>query len=227
MTTDVALTLLPELALFALAVVVLLSGMVSRRGSGHAAGWISLIGFIAAFVLTFAVPEGASLLRASFVVDGLALFSKRLFIASAAISLLGSMTLQHQAFKRRSAEYHFALIISVLGMSMLASARELILLFVSFELMSIPLFLLTGFLKRDAVAPEAALKFFLVGTASAATILYGMSFVYGVTGSTMLSAIPAAKAERQPLMMLAKSHKQAGMGFKNSAFPFNMWAPDT
>ena len=80
-------------------------------------------------------------------------------------------------------------------MLVLASARELILLFVAFELMSIPLFLLTGFLKRDAVAPEAALKFFLVGTASSAVIVYGMSFVYGVTGSTMLAAIPAAMAD--------------------------------
>ena len=71
-------------------------------------------------------------------------------------------------------------------MMVLASARELVLFFVAFELMSIPLFVLTGFLKRDAVAPEAALKFFLVGTASAAVIVYGMSFVYGVTGSTAL-----------------------------------------
>ena len=226
MTADIALALLPELTLFALAVVVLLSGVTMRRG-GLAAGWITLVGFVAAFVLTFAVPEGASLLRASFVQDSLALFAKRLFISSAAISLLGSMTLQQEAFKRRSAEYHFALIVSVLGMSILASARELILLFVSFELMSIPLFLLTGFLKRDAVAPEAALKFFLVGTASAALIVYGMSFVYGVTGSTMLSAIPAAMAEGRPLMMLGMALLLAGMGFKIAAFPFHMWAPDT
>ena len=67
-------------------------------------------------------------------------------------------------------------------MLVLASARELMLLFVAFELMSIPLYVLTGFLKRDAVAPEAALKFFLVGTVSSAVIVYGMSFVYGATG---------------------------------------------
>ena len=82
-------------------------------------------------------------------------------------------------------------------MCVLASARELILLFVAFELMSIPLFLLTGFLKRDAVASEAALKFFLVGTASSAVIVYGMSFIYGVTGSTTLDAIPVGDGQRR------------------------------
>ena len=84
------------------------------------------------------------------------------------LSVLGSLTIRHDAFTRRASEYHFALVVSLLGMSVLASARELVLLFVAFELMSMPLFLLTGFLKRDAVAPEAAMKFFLVGTASSA-----------------------------------------------------------
>ena len=100
--------------------------------------------------------------------------------------MLGSLTLRHGAFARRAAEYHFALLASLLGMLVLASARELVLLFVAFELMSIPLYCLTGFLKREPAAPEAALKFFLVGTVSSAVIAYGMSFVYGVTGSTAL-----------------------------------------
>ena len=247
MNPDILIALAPELALFALAVVVLLAGLAARaRGShvgrvplsedaggpakakgGPAIGWLTLIGLAVIFGVTFLVPEGASLLGDSFVQDSLALFAKRLFIASAALSVLGSLTLQQQAFSRRSAEYHFAVIVSVLGMSVLASARELILLFVGFELMSIPLFLLTGFLKRDPVAPEAALKFFLVGTASSAVIVYGMSFVYGITGSTMLVAIPAAMSGGHPLLMLGMGLLLAGLGFKIAAFPFHMWAPDT
>jgi NADH-quinone oxidoreductase subunit N len=109
----------------------------------------------------------------------------------------------------------------------LASARELILLFVAFELMSIPLFMLTGFFKRDSVAPEAALKFFLVGTASSAVIVYGMSFIYGVTGSTTFDAIPPAMADQDPLLMLGMGLLLAGLGFKIAAFPFHMWAPDS
>ena len=218
---------IPELALFALAVVVLLAGAVGRGAAGRGVAWLSLAGLLITFGLTFGVPEGASLLQGSFVQDGLALFAKRLFLVSAALSLLGSLTMLHENFRRRSAEYHFALIVSVLGMSILSSARELILLFVGFELMSIPLFLLTGFIKRDPIAPEAALKFFLVGTASSAVIVYGMSFVYGITGSTAMSAIPAAMADGHPLLLLGMGFLLAGLGFKIAAFPFHMWAPDT
>ena len=238
MTLNAAIPLLPELALFALAVLVLLLGLAQRpylgrgaRGNaprtGPATGWVTLAGLLGIFGLTFVVQEGTSLFGGSFVQDSLALFAKRLFMASAALSVLGSLTLRHESFSRRAAEYYFALVVSVLGMSVLASARELVLLFVGFELMSIPLFLLTGFLKRDAVASEAALKFFLVGTASSAVIVYGMSFVYGVTGSTSLTAIPSAMAEGNPLMMLGMALLLGGLGFKIAAFPFHMWAPDT
>ena len=254
MTFSAGMPLAIELALFALAVVVLLIGIVGRGGggpdpraakpsesvgkvprsgsagssrNGSAAGWVTLFGLLAIFGLTFTAAEGASILRGSFVQDALALFAKRLFLASAAISVLGSLTLHHYAFSRRAAEYHFAIIVSVLGMSILASARELVLLFVAFELMSIPLFLMTGFLKRDAVASEAALKFFLVGTASSAVIVYGMSFVYGATGSTALEAIPAAMADGSPLVQVGMVLLLAGLGFKIATFPFHMWAPDT
>src|SRR5688572_879940 len=229
-----------ELALFALAVVVLLMGIIrggptrgaseavdQDRPGGSAIGWVTLAGLVSIFGLSCFATEGGSILRGSFVQDALALFAKRLFLASAALSVLGSLTMRQYAFSRRAAEYHFAIVVSVLGMSILASARELVLLFVAFELMSIPLFLMTGFLKRGKVAPEAALKFFLVGTASSAVIVYGMSFVYGATGSTTIDAIPAAMANGDPLLMLGMALLLAGLGFKIAAFPFHMWAPDT
>src|SRR6185503_4298609 len=135
--------------------------------------------------------------------------------------------LLEEAVRRRPAEYHFILITSVLGMFVLASARELILLFVSFELMSIPLYVLTGFVKREDAAPEAALKFFLVGTASSAVIVYGISFIFGITGSTELAAIPGALSSGDSMMLLGMTLLLAGLGFKIAAFPFHMWAPDT
>jgi NADH-quinone oxidoreductase subunit N len=223
MSYELLWIVVPELALFALAVVVLLVGLFNQS---RQIGWLTLVGLTVIFGLTFYIDEG-SLMGGTFVLDGLAMFAKRLFLAAAALSLLGSLTLRHPSFDRRSGEYHFALLVSLLGMLVLASARELVLLFVAFELMSIPLFLLTGFLKRDAVAPEAALKFFLVGTASSAIIVYGMSFIYGVMGGTMLESIPGALAEGQPLMMLGMALLMAGLGFKIAAFPFHMWAPDT
>src|SRR3989442_1727809 len=153
----------------------------------------------------------------------LAICAKKLFLASAALGVLASLALRQSSFNRRAAEYHFVLLASVLGMLVLASARELILLFVSFELMSIPLYVLTGFVKREDAAPEAALKFFLVGTASSAVIVYGMSFIFGVTGSTELSAIPGALATGDPMMLLGMTLLLAGLGFKIAAFPFHMW----
>jgi NADH-quinone oxidoreductase subunit N len=239
MTFTLGMPLLVEFALFALAVILLMAGIIRPRPRGYAAedqdqqpagtavGWVTLCGLLAILGLTFLATEGTSILRGSFVQDGLAIFAKQLFIASAALSVLGSLTIRHDAFTRRTSEYHFALVASLLGMCVLASSRELVLLFVGFELMSIPLFLLTGFLKRDAVAPEAAMKFFLVGTASSAIIVYGMSFVYGVAGSTSFDAIPAAMAGGHPLMMLGMALLLAGLGFKIAAFPFHMWAPDT
>jgi NADH-quinone oxidoreductase subunit N len=226
MSLDLGVPLVPEIALFVLAILVLLIGII-WQGAGRVPAWLTFVGLVGTFGLTLVAEEGRSAFGGSFVQDGLAIFAKQLFLAAAALSVLGSLTLLHVNFIRRAAEYHFALIASLLGMSVLASARELILLFVAFELMSIPLYLLTGFLKREPVAPEAGLKFFLVGTASSAVIVYGMSFVYGVTGSTDIAAIAPALATGHPLMMLGMGLVLAGIGFKIAAFPFHMWAPDT
>src|SRR6185369_2199668 len=104
-----------------------------------------------------------------------------LFLTATFIGLLAGLSLPDRVFARRAAEYHLIMLSSLLGMLVLASARDLILLFVAFELMSIPLYAMAGFQKRDSEAVEAALKFFLVGTVSSALIAYGLSFVYGVT----------------------------------------------
>lgn len=234
MTLDPGMPLVPELALFALAVVVLLTGLLQRPasgqpdagGSGSVLGWLTLVGFAVVFGLTLVTREG-TLFGGSFVQDSLAVFAKRLFLGASAVSVLGSLTMTQRAYRLRSAEYYFALIASVLGMFVLASAREFVVLFVAFELMSMPLYLMTGFLKRETVASEAALKFFLVGTASSALILYGMSFVYGVTQTTALAAIPAAMATHNPLVLLGMTLMLAGISFKLAVFPFHMWAPDT
>ena len=231
MTFDLGMPLVPEAAVFGLMVIVLFVGLLRKPGSnagqGQIVGWLTLVGLMITLVLTFLAREGATLFSGSFVNDSLAIFSKKLFVASAALSLLGTLTLRQSSFNRRASEYHFVLIASVLGMLVLASARDLILLFVSFELMSIPLYVLTGFVKRDDAPQEAALKFFLVGTASSAVIAYGISFVIGVTGSTELSAIPVALASNDPMMVLGMTLLLAGLGFKIAAFPFHMWVPDT
>jgi NADH-quinone oxidoreductase subunit N len=223
MIVDLGMPLVLELAVFALAIIVLLAGLMR---AGGAVGWIALFGVIGVFALTFAAEDGREIMDGVFVQDRLAIAAKQLFLVATALSLLASLTLRHPAFERRAGEYHFAILVSLLGMLVLASARELILLFVAFELMSIPLYMLTGFLKRDAVAPEAGLKFFLVGTVSAAVIAYGMSFIYGATGGTTLALIPQAVRDGHPTILLGMGLLLGGLGFKIAAFPFHMWAPD-
>src|SRR5262249_9188984 len=159
-----------------------------------------------------------------FVQDGLAVFMKRVFLAATFIGLLSGLGSADRAMARRSTEYHLLLLASLLGMLVLASARDLIVLFVAFELMSIPLYVLAGLAKRYAEPVEAWLKFFLVGSVSSAVLAYGLSFVYGATGSTSLAAI--AKAPVSPLLTLGLIAALAGLAFKIAAFPFHMWVPD-
>ena len=229
--TDLLRTLTGPLAaesgVFALLVVVLIVGLINRRAAGKTPAMLTLLGLTAITIIAFRAEPGASAFGGTFVVDDLALFSKRLFLVSAVLSVLAALGLEATAWVRRSTEYHVALLASLLGMLVVSSARELILFFVAFELMSIPLYFLTGFQKGDERAPEGALKFFLVGSVSSAVILYGLSFVYGAAGTTAMSAIPAPLSAGNGLALLGLGLMLAGLGFKIAAVPFHMWVPDT
>jgi NADH-quinone oxidoreductase subunit N len=216
-----------EIALGALMLLVLLLGLFRPAVPDRRAGWTSLVGLVALSAWAFTVQPAGPAFGGSFVLDPLALFAKRLFLVSGAVSVLATLGMPGERFLRRGPEYHVALLASLLGMLVLASSRELVLLFVAFELMSIPLYFLTGFQKRQEMAPEGALKFFLVGSVSSAVMLYGFSFLYGVTGTTAVSAIPAALASGQVLAKLGLVLVLGGIAFKIAAVPFHMWVPDT
>jgi NADH-quinone oxidoreductase subunit N len=214
------------IALGALAVLVLLLGLFRPATPDRRSGWVSLAGLIVLSAWSFVLQPGESHFGGAFRVDALALFADRLFLVSAAVSVLATLGLPGEWLARRGTEYHVALLASLLGMVVLAAARDLLLLFVAFELMSIPLYVLTGFPKNRDLAPEGALKFFLVGTVSSAVLLYGLSFVYGATGTTAIAAIGPALAAGQPLVKLGLVLALAGVAFKIAAVPFHMWVPD-
>jgi len=216
-----------ETGVFVLLVAVLAVGLARPGRSGRLAGWVALAGLGALTVAAFRLQPGSSALGGTFVLDDMAVFVKRLFLSSATLSVLAALGLRAESLSRRSAEYHVALLASLLGMLVLASARELVLFFVAFELMSIPLYFLTGFQKRDRQAPEGALKFFLVGSISSAIVLYGLSFVYGATGETAMSAIPPLLTPGNSLALLGLGLMLGGLSFKIAAVPFHMWVPDT
>jgi NADH-quinone oxidoreductase subunit N len=216
-----------ETGLAFLMLVIFIAGVFAAGEDRRRVGVIAAVGLVVLFGLSWRMEPGSALFGGSFVQDELAVFAKRLFLLATLIGVLGSLALRAPAFARRATEYHLAILASLLGMLALASARDLILLFVAFELMSIPLYYLAGFLKREEEAVEAALKFFLVGTVSSAVLIYGLSFLYGLSGTTDISGIARALQGGDPLMVLGMVLALAGLGFKIAAFPFHMWVPDT
>ena len=214
-----------EAALALLMLVVFAVGMPGRGGDKRRVGVVAAVGLVVLFALAWRAEPGGEIFHGAFVQDELAIFAKRLFLLATFIGVLGSISLRAVTFARRATEYYLALLASLLGMLVLASARDLILLFVAFELMSIPLYYLTGFVKRDPVAVEAALKFFLVGTVSSAVLVYGLSFVYGLSGTTDIRGIARAIESGHPLILLGMTLALGGLGFKIAAFPFTCGCP--
>ena len=216
-----------EIGLSALLVVVFGMTIFWRADDRRPIGWAAAGGVLVVLGVAFVIAPAPPALGGIFVLDGLALFAKRLFLAATFIGVLASLASEEPALARRAGEYHLLILSSLLGMCVLASARDLIVLFLAFELMSIPLYVLAGFAKRDAGAVEAALKFFLVGSVSSAVMAYGLSFVYGAAGTTSLSGVAQTFAAGQPLLVLGLLAAFAGFAFKIAAFPFHMWVPDT
>jgi len=224
-TASAGLTLVTGVG--ALMAAVFLLGLIRPSVPDRRCGWVSFAGLAGLAITSFCVQPGATLFDGAFLLDPLALFAQRLFLVSAAVSVLATLGLPGDWLARRGAEYHVALLASLLGMLVLAAARDLVLLFVAFELMSIPLYVLTGFQKSRDASPEGALKFFLVGSVSSAILLYGFSFIYGGTGSTAIAGIPAALAAGNTLVKLGLVLALGGVAFKIAAVPFHMWVPDS
>ncbi|HME93382.1 MAG TPA: NADH-quinone oxidoreductase subunit N [Methylomirabilota bacterium] len=216
-----------EIGLAVLMLIVFLVGLVMPAGDKRRVGVLTAIGLVILLGISWRAEAGAEIFNGAFVQDELALFAKRLFIVATLIGVLASLPLRAVAFARRATEYYVAILASLLGMLVLGSARDLVLLFVAFELMSIPLYYLAGFLKREPEAVEAALKFFLVGTVSSAVLIYGLSFLYGIAGTTDIRGVATAMTTGHPMLLLGMLLALGGLGFKIAAFPFHMWVPDT
>ena len=216
-----------ELGLALLILLVFFTGLLTRGEDKRRVGVLAAVGLVVLLGLSFRAEPGAVLFGGTFVQDELAIFSKRLFLLATVLGVLGSLALRAPTFARRATEYYMLMLGSLLGMLVLASARELILIFVAFELMSIPLYVMAGFRKGEEESVEAALKFFLIGTVSSAFIAYGLSFVYGISKTTDLSGVAAALQDGHPLLLLGMILTLGGLGFKIAAFPFHMWVPDT
>src|ERR1700704_4282954 len=224
--------LAPEIIVAATLVVVLLVDLLSERNR-PLLGTISGIGLLAAMVpiLTLAVDGTDRLVlsgNGGYVVDNFALTLKALFLIGAYVVVLMSTNYVAEG-DYYEGEYYFLLLSSVLGMVVMASARDLITIFVALELISVPTYVLAGWRKHDTKSNEAAIKYYLFGVLSSAVMLYGMSFIFGLSGSTLLSKIGAyaSRPDLPPLFAVAIFLTLVGFAFKISAVPFHFWAPDT
>ena len=220
---------LPEIILtFGALVLLVVDVMLPKRdGDGVIFGVaIATLLATAAAVLSFAgvnTTASAGLLA----IDGFATFFKLIFILSAVMTVLMSGSyLRVEGV--RAGEYCFLILCATLGMMFMASGVDLITLFIGLETMAIAFYILAGFLKPSQRSNEAAVKYFLLGAFSLGLLLYGMSLLYGATGTTSLDGIATALAggERSLILSLALILIGAGMGFKIAAVPFHMWAPD-
>jgi NADH-quinone oxidoreductase subunit N len=177
-------------------------------------------------ISTFKLIHGTAFFE-TFVSDSFAVTLKQVFLIATGLAVLGSISHTEKLLRGRGGEYYLLLLFSLLGMMITVSARELLLLFVGFELMSIPLYVLSGFDKENPRSVEGALKIFLFGTVSSALLLLGIGIFFAATGTTSWLPGRALDGLNDPLGTLALIILLAGFGFKIAAFPFQFWVPDT
>ena len=181
-------------------------------------------------ILTLAIDsEDRSMFNGAFIVDKYSLIVKAIFLLSGYLVVLLSTNYIAEGEYWEN-EYYGMLLSSILGMVVMASARDLITIFVALELLSIPAYMLATWRKRDLKSNEAGLKYYLMGVFASAIMLYGMSLIFGVSGSTILVDINAAISSGESstsIITLGVIFVIIGFPFKVSAFPFHTWAPDT
>jgi NADH-quinone oxidoreductase subunit N len=221
--------ILPELVLAGTALLVLVVDLFVERAK-VVANYLALAGTVAAGVaLATLVPGGTrTTFGGSFVVDDYALLFKALFLGSLLLVLLMSNSYINTGTYYQG-EFYFLILSSFVGMLLMPSSRDLLMLFLSLEIVSATGFIAAGFRKGDVRSNEGALKFLLIGVLSTAVMLFGMSLVYGFTGSLKLTEIASRLAQvgPEPVMVMAVFLVITGFAFKVSAAPFHFWAPDT
>jgi NADH-quinone oxidoreductase subunit N len=222
---------IPELTLAIFAIAVILLDLFVQR-KGVLAG-VSVAGLVisAGFTLTMWGGEPQTIFNNMLAVDSFALFFKLLFTGIAILVILASVDYASK-LTHLQGEYYALVLLSVLGMMLMAAATELISIYVALGLTSLSLCALVGFLK-DSKSSEAALKYFLLSAMVSAVLLFGMALVFGVTGETQLSkiaqviqAMPLTNITDNPALVLGVVLLIVGFGFKIAAVPFHMWVPD-
>ncbi len=223
------LPILPLLAVSVGAMVVMLVGVRLEDEDSASLGFLALVTLLAAFVLTmFELGQNTLAFHGSLAMDDYAVFFETVIIIATAVTV--AMSLQYAADAGLAgAEYYALVLFAALGMMLMAAAGDLIIIFLGLETMSIAVYALAGFNRRDPKSNEAAIKYFLLGAFSTGFLLYGIALIYGAAGTIRLEPIRASLASgisANPLLLLGLGLMLIGFGFKVAAVPFHMWTPD-
>jgi len=220
-------TLLPELILAGLVLVIITVDLFLPRAHKWLLTWITIGGLVlagAALVVVWGINQ--TVYEGFYVVDDLSVFFKG---ATIVIGIFSALFAPSYLLVRRIplGEFHTILVSALIGMSVLASSSDLITLFLGLELMTMPSYLLTGLHKTDRYSNEGGLKYFLLGSFASAILLFGIAWVYGLTGTTNVASIAdALDGQMSGALLVAIGFLTVGGTFKIAAVPFHYWTPD-
>ena len=216
---------MPEIVMTCLALLILLSELVIKRKET-----IAFLSIVSVAVVTYLLAGSTgTTFKGMFIADGYSLFFKLIFMLNVILTVL--ISVKYIAIEKVNfGEYYSLILFSTLGMMLMASAGDLITLYLGLELMALSTYVLAGFLRHDIKSNEAAMKYFLLGAFASAFLLYGISMIYGLTGTTDLHAISSYISQKglsgNPVLTLSMIMFAVAFSFKIAAVPFHMWAPD-
>ncbi len=222
--------LIPQVFLFLWAILLFLLDFVTKEKK-HNLSYVALLGIAVAVILALTSQKG-QLFGGMFKADSFSAFFNLLFLSTGFLTIAGSVEFTRRLPSHKG-EYFGLIFLSMVGMMFLASAGELLTLYVSLELTTIPLYVLASYRKDDLKSSEAGLKYLILGAISSALLLFGISIVYGLAGTTSLEQLKSALLVREfaganihPALVLGFIFMIAGFGFKLALVPFHVWVPD-
>ena len=224
------LAILPEICILLLAILIFGLDLLLPKDQSNHLGWITAFGMVLIMVICLLVaqpgPENRLVWGGMLRQDWLGFGFKMMFLFAAAITALLVMNIDKLG---KRGEFYLLLLASTLGMNLMVSAADLIMLYLAIETTSIPLYVLAGFLKKDDKSTEAGFKYMLFGAMTSAVMLYGFSLIYGFSGTTNIYELANSFSSGQvnvPLIVGSLLLVLVGFSFKISAVPFHFWAPD-
>lgn len=234
MTTINLSAVYPEIILCVFAFIILLMQSFNSTRFKDCYGYVSLVGVLAGVAVVLSEPSSFDLRAVEYsfngmwVVDNYARFFKLIFLLGTGLTILISIKyLANEAMQH--GEYFVLILFATVGMMIMASGAELITIFLGLELMSVALYVLTGYTRTRMTSNEAALKYFLLGSFATGFLLYGIALIYGTTGTSDIRAIAklvGAAGFQSPVLVMGMALLVIGFGFKTALVPFHMWTPD-